>query len=137
VASAPVINQIQMPGGVAQVTQRLIEARRRDPDAQLFPEVTVSTLGQDHLRTHDSKAAVEVLKLVLLAYPESADANETLGEAYLADGQKELARQHAEKALALLDSHKLPASSWTDTEQYRGEIRRGAEKILKQVTPGS
>jgi Flp pilus assembly protein TadD len=115
----------------------LIEARRRDPDAQLFPEVTVSTLGQDHLRTHDSKAAVEVLKLVLLAYPESADANETLGEAYLADGQKELARQHAEKALALLDSHKLPASSWTDTEQYRGEIRRGAAKILKQVTPGS
>ena len=137
VASAPVINQIQMPGGVAQVTQRLIEARRRDPDAQLFPEVTVSTLGQDHLRTHDSKAAVEILKLVLLAYPESADANETLGEAYLADGQKELARQHAEKALALLDSHKLPASSWTDTEQYRGEIRRGAAKILKQVTPGS
>src|ERR1051326_7848696 len=137
VASAPVINQIQMPGGVAQVTQRLIEARRRDPDAQLFPEVTVSTLGQDHLRTHDSKAAVEVLKLVLLAYPESADANETLGEAYLADGQKELARQHAAKAVALLDSHKLPASSWTDAEQYRGEIRRGAEKILKQVTPGS
>jgi len=55
----------------------------------------------------------------------------------LADAQKELARQHAEKALALLDSHRLPASSWTDTEQYRGEIRRGAEKILKQLTPGS
>jgi Tfp pilus assembly protein PilF len=68
------------------------------------------------------------LKLVLLAYPESADAHETLAEAYLADAQKELARQHAEKALALLDSHKLPVSSWTDTEQYRGEIRRGAEK---------
>ena len=65
----------------------------------------------------------------------SADANETLGEAYLADGQKDLARQHAEKALALVDSHRLPASSWTDTEQYRGEIRRGAEKLLKQLTP--
>jgi hypothetical protein len=120
VASATVINQIQMPGGVAQVTEQLIEARRKDPEAQLFP-----------------KLAVEVLKLVLLAYPESADANETLAEAYLADGQKELARQHAEKALALLDSHRLPASSWTDTEQYRGEIRRGAEKTLKQLTPGS
>ena len=137
VACASVINQIQMPGGVAQVTQQLIEARRRDPDAQLFPEVTASTIGQDYMRAHDPKSAVEVLKLVLLAYPESADANETLGEAYLADEQKELARQHAEKALALLDSHKLPASSWTDTEQYRGEIRRGAEKILKQLTPGS
>jgi hypothetical protein len=137
VASASVINQIQMPGGVAQVTQQLIAARRKDPDAQLFPEITVSTIGQDRMRASEPKSAVEVLKLVLLAYPESADANETLGEAYLADGQKELARQHAEKALALLDSHKLPASSWTDTDQYRGEIRRSAEKILKQLRPGS
>jgi hypothetical protein len=137
VASASVINQIQMPGGVAQVTQQLIEARRRDQDAQLFPEISVSTIGQDHMRAGEPKLAVDVLKLVLLAYPESADANETLAEAYLADGQKELARQHAEKTLALLDSHRLPASSWTDTEQYRGEIRRGAEKILKQLTPGS
>jgi len=137
VASATVINQIQMPGGVAQVTEQLIEARRKDPEAQLFPEITASTIGQDHMRAGEPKSAVEVLKLVLLAYPDSADANETLAEAYLADGQKELARQHAEKALALLDSHRLPASSWTDTEQYRGEIRRGAEKTLKQLTPGS
>ena len=89
------------------------------------------------MRARESKAAVEVLELVLLAYPDSTDANETLSEAYLADGQKELARQHAEKALALLDSHILPASSWTDTAQYRGEIRRDAEKILKQLRPGS
>src|SRR5437762_1858961 len=136
VASASVINQIQMPGGVAQVTQQLIEARRRDPDAQLFPEVTVSTIGQDQMRAGEPKSAVDVLKLLLLAYPESADTNETLAEAYLADGQKELARQHAEKALVILDSHRLPASSWTDTEQYRGEIRRGAEKVLKQLRPG-
>jgi len=135
VACAPVINQIQMPGGVHEVTKQLIEARRKDPGAQLFPEITVSTIGQNHMRGGDPKSAVEVFKLVLLAYPESADANETLAEAYLADVQKDMARQHAEKALALLDSHKLPASSWTDTEQYRGEIRRGAEKILKQLAP--
>src|SRR6266403_4191960 len=133
VASAAVINQIRMPGGVVQVTQQLVEARRKDSDAQLFPEITVSTIGQDHMRAGEPKLAVEVLKLVLLAYPESADANETLAEAYLADGQKELARQHAEKALVILDSHRLPASSWTDTEQYRGEIRRGAEKVLKKL----
>ena len=66
-----VINQIQMPDGVAQVTQQL-EARRKDPDAQLFPEITVSTIGQDHMRASEPKLAVEVLKLVLLAYPESA-----------------------------------------------------------------
>jgi dienelactone hydrolase len=132
-ASASVINQIQTPGGVAHITQQLIEARRRDPEAQLFPEITVSIIGQDHMRAGDSRSAVEVLKLVLLAYPESADANETLAEAYLKDGQKDLARQHAEKALALLDTQGLPASSWTDTEQYRGEIRRGAQRVLDSL----
>src|SRR5438477_5362801 len=137
VASASVINQIQMPGGVAQVTQQLIEARRRDPDAQLFPEVTVDIIASGHLREGDAKIAIEIFKLNLLAFPDSADAHYNLADAYLADGQKELARQYAEKALALLDSHRLPASSWTDTEQYRGEIRRGAEKILKQLTHGS
>src|SRR5438270_7937585 len=137
VASASVINQIQMPGGVAQVTQQLIGARRKDPDAQLFPEITVSTIGQDHMRAGEPKLAVDVLKLVLLAYPESADANETLAEAYLADGQKELARQHAEKALAILDAHKVPASPWTDTNESLVEIRRSAQQPLKQLTPGS
>ncbi len=132
-ASAAIINQIQTPGGVAQVTQQLKEVRQKDPAAQLFPEVTVSIIGQDHMRAGVPKLAVEVLELNLLAYPESADAHETLAEAYLANGQKELARQHAEKALALLDSHTVPASSWTDTEQYRGEIRRGAQDVLKKV----
>jgi hypothetical protein len=134
VASAAIINQIWTPGGVAQVTQQLMDARRKDPDARLFPEITVSAIGQDHIRAGEPKLAVEVLKLVLLAYPESADANETLAEGYLADGQKDLARRHAEKALAILDSHTVPASSWTDTEQYRGEIRNGAQDVLKKLS---
>jgi len=76
------------------------------------------------MREDDVKSAIEVLKLVALAYPESTDANDKLAGAYLKDGQRDLAKQHAEKALAILDSHKVPASSWTDTDEYRGEIRR-------------
>ena len=133
VASAAIINQIRRPGGVGQVTQQLMAARRRDPGAQLFPEISVSIIGQDHLRAGEANLAVEVLKLVLLAYPDSADAHETLAEAYLKDGQNDLARQHAEKALALLDSHTAPASSWTDTEPYRGEIRDGAQEVVKKL----
>ena len=89
------------------------------------------------MRDGDVKSGIEVFKLIVLAYPNSADANDNLAGAYLKDGQKDLAKQHAEKALAILDSHKVPASSWTDTEEYRGEIRRDTEKILKQLTPGS
>jgi len=87
------------------------------------------------MREGDLKSAIAVLQLVVTAYPDSADANGNLADAYLQDGEKDLAKQYAEKALAILDAHKVPASSWTDTDQYRGEVRRSAEKILKQLTP--
>lgn len=133
-ASASILNQIRMPGGVAQVKRQLTEARQIDPRAQLFPEIAVSIIGQGHLRAHKPNLALEVLKLNLLAYPESADAHESLAVAYLTVGQKDLARQHAEKALTLLDAHKAPASSWTDSESYRREIRRATQQLLKQLS---
>src|SRR6266480_3834185 len=126
VASAAILNQLETPDGVAQATRRLTEARQKDPKAQLWPEITVDIIASDHLREGDAKTAIEIFKLNLLAYPDSADAHYNLADAYLADGQKELARQYAEKALALLDSHAAPLSSWSDTEQRRGEIRRSA-----------
>lgn len=80
-----------------------------------------------------ARAALEIFQLNLLAYPESADAVSSLADASLADGQNDLARQYAEKALAMLDSHAAPASSWSDTEQRRGEIRRDAQQVLKKL----
>src|SRR5436190_15801666 len=133
VASAAILNQLWTSEGVARVTQQLTEARQKDPKAQLWPEVTVDIIASDHLREGDAKAAIEIFKLNLLAYPDSADAHYNLADAYLADGQKELARQYAEKALALLDSHAAPLSSWSDTEQRRGEIRRSAERTLQKL----
>jgi len=133
VASAMILDQIRVPSGVAQATQQLMEARRKDPQAQLWPEITVSIIGQDHLRAGEPRLAVEVFKLNLLAYPESADANDDVADGYLADGQKDLARQYAESVLALLNSHAAPASSWSDTEPRRGEIRQDAEDVLKKL----
>src|SRR5207245_7033194 len=101
--------------------------------AQLWPEVAGDIIGEDYQRAGDVKNAIEVFKLNLVAYPDSADAHYNLADAYLADGQKDLARQYAEKALTLLDSHKAPLSSWSDTEQRRGEIRRGVQKPRKKL----
>jgi pimeloyl-ACP methyl ester carboxylesterase len=135
-AVASLLNQLQTPGGAVQVKQQLVEARKKDPQAQLWPEVAVDIIGEDYQRAGDIKNAIEIFQLNLLAYPDSADANSNLADAYLADGQKDVARQYAEKALALLDSHKAPASSWSDTDQRRGEIRHSAEKTLAQATKG-
>ncbi len=132
-ASASILEQLELPGGVAQVTKQIEDARRSDPKAQLFPEVVVTILGYDHLAVGEKKLAVEIMKLVVTAYPDSADAYDSLSDAYLADGQKDLARQTAEKSLALLDSHTAPASSWSDTEVRRRLIRDSAQQNLKQL----
>jgi tetratricopeptide (TPR) repeat protein len=108
-------------------------ARRR---AQ-WPEVAVDIIGEDYMRAGDVKTPIEVFKLNLLAYPDSADAHANLADACLAAGRKDLAKQYAEKALALLQSHEAPASSWSDTEERRGEIRRGIERTLARATGGA
>ena len=146
-ASAAILNQLWTSEGVARVKQQLIEARRRDPQVQLWPEVNVDIIGEDHVRQGESErkaghlreakmeidTAIEIFKLNLLAYPDSADAHYNLADAYLKNGQKDLARQCAEKALAMIDSHKAPLSSWSDTEQRRAEIRSGVQDTLKEL----
>jgi dienelactone hydrolase len=135
-AAASLLNQLQTPGGAVQVKQQLVEAQKRDPQARLWPEVAVDIIGEDYQRAGDIKSAIEIFQLNLLAYPDSADAHFNLADAYLADGQKDLARQYAEKALALLDSHKTPLSSWSDTEPRRDEIRHSAQPTLQQANKG-
>ncbi|HEX8880585.1 MAG TPA: tetratricopeptide repeat protein [Candidatus Acidoferrum sp.] len=68
------------------------------------------------------------------AYADSADAHFNLADAYLQDGQKGLARQYAEKALAMIDSHAAPLSSWSDTSERRAEIRQGIVDTLKKLS---
>jgi dienelactone hydrolase len=136
-AAGSILNQLQSPGGAVQVTQQLLDARRKDSQAQLWPEAAVDIIGEDFQRAGDVKNAIEVFKLNLLAYPDSADAHSNLADAYLADGRKDLARQYAEKALTLIDSHKAPLSSWSDTEERRAEVRRAVEKTLEQANKGT
>lgn len=133
-AAASLLNQLQTPGGAVLVEQQLVEARKTDPQAQLWPEVAVDIIGEDYQRAGDIKNAIEIFQLNLLAYPDSADAHFNLADAYLADGQKDLARQYAEKAVALIDSHKTPLSSWSDTERRRDEIRHSAQQTLTETT---
>ena len=135
-ACAAILNKLQMPGSVTEVTQQLIEARRTDPQAQLFPEINVDIIASGYLRDGETKEAIEIFKLNLLAYPDSADAHYNLADAYLKNGQKDVARKFAEEALGLLDSHNAPLSSWSDTEQRRAEIRRGIQDTLKKTGEG-
>lgn len=102
--SAQILNRIETPGGVEQVARRLAEARRSDPHAVIFPEVIVNQMGYEHLQVGDIKTAVEIMKLNVTAFPDSPNACDSLSDAYLADGQRELARQNAKEVIELLET---------------------------------
>ena len=125
--SVQVLNQIETPGGVEQAARKLAEARRRDPKAVIFPQTIVNLMGYRHLQAGDIKTAVEIMKLNVTAFPESPNAYDSLSDVYLADGQKELARQNARRALELL------ASDASDPKARRDAIRDNAQLKLKQL----
>jgi len=122
-----VLDQIDEPGGAAKVAKKLEGARQKDPKAQLFREDIVNFMGYEHLQAQDTKGAIEILKLNAEAYPNSPNVYDSLSDAYFADGQRDLARENAKKALELL------ASDTTDPEDRRNGIKSSAEQKLKQL----
>ncbi len=122
-----VLDVIDSPGGPAKVSQMLAEARKSDPKATLFPEDLVNVVGYEHLQSGDTKGAVEILKLNAEAYPNSTNVYDSLSDAYLADGQKELALVNVKKAMEMLKTDS------TTPQQMRDAIRASCEQKLKQL----
>jgi dienelactone hydrolase len=115
------------PDGMRKAQQMFANQRRTDPSVVLFSEALLNRFGYEHLAMGDTKAAIELFQMNVTAYPNSPNVYDSLGDAYLADGQKDLARQNAQKALELL------ASDTTDDARRRDGIRGSAEQKLKQL----
>ena len=121
------LNLLDEPGGATKVMEQLNEERKKDPKASLFNEGMVNLIGYEHLQAGDTKDAIEIFKLNVMAYPNSPNVYDSLSDGYVADGQKELALENAKKALTLL------ASDTTDDEARRKAIQESAEGKLKQL----
>lgn len=119
--------KIDGPGGAAQAEKELAQARQRDPKAQLFPESIVNFLGYERVQLKDTAIGIEILELNATAYPDSANVYDSLADAYLADGKKDLALENAKKALDLL------AKDTSTPEQRKKDIRESAEKKVKEL----
>ena len=116
---------IDQPDGPAKVAQQLTEARRRDPKATIFPEAIANAIGYEHLQSGNVSQAIAVFSLNTSAFPASANAYDSLADAYVAAGKKDLARVNAQKALALLPS------DTTVPADFRERIRESAEQKIK------
>jgi tetratricopeptide (TPR) repeat protein len=65
------------------------------------PETAVNNLGYQFLGKKQFAQAIEIFKLNVEAFPQSANAYDSLAEAYMTAGNKELAIKNYEKALEL------------------------------------
>ena len=118
----PDVLEVIDTGGANRIEAKLRAMRKNDPSATLFNENLVNMIGYEHIEQGDKKGAIEILKLNAMAYPASANVYDSLSDAYLADGQKDLALENAQIALKTL------SSDTTTSEEMRKEIKSSSEK---------
>lgn len=97
--SSYLLTSISLEQGTDKLTKIVRELKRSYPEATLVQERTINTLGYQLLRIKKLKEAIEIFRLNVEAYPKSANTYDSLAEAYMANGNKELAFEYYKKAL--------------------------------------
>jgi dienelactone hydrolase len=116
-----VLSRLDEPGGVEKVREQVKSGKVK------ISEAVVNQIGYERLAAGDNKTAIDLLKLNAEAYPNSANVYDSLSDAYLADGQRDLAKQNAQKAIDLL------AADTSTPEDRKKAVRDSAEGKLKQL----
>jgi dienelactone hydrolase len=117
------------PTGAAEAVQVFNAIPKSGRGAELFPEAQINLLGYSHLQAGRADAAIQLFKLNTVAYPDSANTYDSLGDAYLANGQNDLALQASERALAMLPKDPSPP----DRKEL---IRQSAEQKIAKLKGG-
>ena len=94
------LTQALSEGGVAAMAARYTALRASEPETA-FNEAQLNTVGYQLLRSGRTKDAIAVFELNVRQYPDASNPYDSLGEAYAADGQVQLAIANYEKSLAL------------------------------------
>ncbi|MDQ3818164.1 MAG: tetratricopeptide repeat protein [Acidobacteriota bacterium] len=92
--------------GFEQAINLYRESRARDPKQPVFTESFMNQLGYRLINQNQLSQAIEIFKLNVEAYPSSANVYDSLGEAYMRSGNKELAIKFYEKSIELNPNNK-------------------------------
>jgi tetratricopeptide (TPR) repeat protein len=87
--------------GIDQATKQYHALKAAEPTTYNFDEGELNTFGYELLRTKKFKEAIRILQLNVEAYPQSSNVYDSLGEAYMNDGNKALAIVNYQKSLDL------------------------------------
>jgi dienelactone hydrolase len=109
------LKAIETPGGAAGA----------DP---LLPEYIVNWIGYEHMGLKDTSTALRIMLLNATSYPKSANAQDSLADAYVAVGDAASALKATKRALELLDA------DTSATPQQKDGIRSAAEARIARLS---
>ena len=121
------LRTIDRPGGAASGLVRRASPTAASTDPVL-PEYIVNWLGYEHLALTDNSAGLDIMKLNAASHPASPNAQDSLGDAYLAAGDTASALAAARRTLELL------AADTADTPQRKAVIRAAAEAKIARLS---
>jgi CubicO group peptidase (beta-lactamase class C family) len=111
--------------GIDEAIKLFHELRKAHPDA--FNEGKINGFGYTLLNSKRNTEAIEIFKLNVEAYPESANVYDSLAEAYMTNGDKELAIKYYKKTLEM-----IPKDTKADKE-FLERIKKGALEKLEKL----
>ena len=87
--------------GVDAAVKQYHDLKAAAPATYNFDEDELNHLGYDLIRSHKLEEAIRIFQLNVESYPQSANVYDSLGEAYMDDGNKPLAIANYQKSLEL------------------------------------
>ena len=119
---------LTQPGGAAKARAIYDENSKKETGRfVLFPETELNAYGYQMMQEGRGKDAIIAFQMNVDEFPQSANACDSLSDAYLADGNKVEALKYAERALALLPNDtRLP-------EEVKKLVRESAQKKVEQL----
>jgi hypothetical protein len=88
-------------GGIDQAVRQYHELKAAAPATYNFDEDELNSLGYVFIRSKKFKEAIRILQLNVEAFPQSGNVYDSLGEAYMDDGDKLQAIANYQKSLQL------------------------------------
>ena len=98
---AKVMGRAMATSGIDAAVAQYRDLKKNQPQTFDFSERQLNALGYTLMQRGRIKEAIRVLQLNVEAYPQSGNVYDSLGEAYMKNGEKQLAIENYEKSLKL------------------------------------
>ncbi|MFZ1678653.1 MAG: hypothetical protein WAT91_15335, partial [Saprospiraceae bacterium] len=112
IATNPSFNTLNTKAGLLELQGKTAEVEKMKEQAiSLATENELNAYGYQLLNQGDNDGAIKYLKMNTERHPESANARDSLGEAYAIKGDKENAIKNFKKSLSLNPTEATKANS--------------------------